>query len=338
MSPLTSRVGEPAGLASDAPSRYGERASWLNGRLGSVGLPVVLALTVLLGASLSPRFLTVSNFLNVLNAVAVVGLIALPMTYVLIVRGLADLSVPAAMATGGILTLSLQSTLGTTLALAVGVSAAGMAGLVSGLLIAHVRANPIIITLGVNTLLLGLAQAAVGGAIVYASDPRVTEILRGRLLGVPTLIVIFACAAIAAHLLLSRSIVGRWMYAVGGNDKAAEAAAVPVKRVRASAFILTAIMGGLGGALLALHLGQVRPGIGTNYEFDAITAVVVGGTSLLGGAGSIPRTVAGLLLVQTVTNIMSLQGVPTPAQGLAKGAIIVAAASIDVMLRRRGRR
>lgn len=334
-----SRTAHPEELDGPrTPLRFSGGPRGLRGRAGNVGLPVALVVTLVVGTTLSSRFLTMSNLINVLNAAAVVGLIALPMTYVLIVRSLADLSVPAAMATGGIVTVSVQPVLGTIGGLCLGVAAAGLAGFSSGVLIAYVRANPIIITLGVNTLLLGLAQALVGGTIVYASDPRATEILRSRPAGIPVLVMLFVIAAIAAHLLLSRSILGRWMYAVGGNYAAAEAAAIPAKKVRAGTFVMTAVMGGFGGGLLALYLGQVRPGIGTNYEFDAITAVVVGGTSLLGGAGSIPRTVAGLLLIQLMTNILSLQGVPTPAQGLAKGAIILAAAAIDVALRRRGAR
>ena len=124
--------------------------------------------------------------------------------------------------------------------------------------------------------------------------------------------------------------------ATGGNYPAAEASAVHVRLVRAGAFVLTGLAGGVSGGLLGLTLQSARPLVGAGYEFSAITAVVVGGVSILGGFGSIPRAIAGLVFVQLLTNVMVLQGVRTPVQGLALGALIAAAVAADVMLRKRG--
>lgn len=305
---------------------------------GWVGLPAAVVALMAVGAVLSDKFLTVGNLLNVLNAMSIVGIIVVGMTFVIIVQGLADLSVPATVAVGAIVVLSTQDSFGTLGAIVAALLAAGVAGVVNGLLIGYGKANPIIVTLGVGTIVLGLVQALVGGEIVYGTASGATRFLTSRILGIPTLVLVFLVVAVLGHLLLSRTVWGRWTYAVGSNYAATEASAVPVRRTRAAAFVLTAVLSGLSGVLLGLTLLQARPVAGTGYEFDAITAVVVGGVSLLGGFGSVPRAVAGLLLVQVLTNILVLTGVPTPVQGLAQGSIIAIAVGLDVYLRRKGGR
>lgn len=308
------------------------------GTPGWLGLAVPLLLVVAIGVFVSPRFLTVNNLINVLNGASLVGIVVVGMTFVMISGGMADLSVPATVAVGAIVVLKAQGFVGDLPAIALAASLAGIAGLASGLLIGYAKANPIIVTLGLGIIVLGLAQITTGGAIIYGTASPVTDFLRGRLLGVPALVLVFALVAVAGHLLLARSVWGRWTYAVGGNNAAAEASAVPAKRTVAAAFVLTGLLSGLCGSLLGLTLLQARPIVGTGYEFDAITAVVVGGISLMGGVGSIPRAMAGLLLVALVNNVLTLAGVPTPAQGLAKGIIIAAAVAADVYTRRRGGR
>lgn len=338
---MSSSLDSPHTASSTTPSQDTVAADRVTDRgragLRSLALPVGLLGLIVLGTLLSDRFLSTANLLNVLTSMSLVGIVVVGMTFVIISGGLADLSVPATLATGAIVMLSTQPTVGTALALLLAVASAGAAGLVNGILIGYGRANSIIVTLGVGTIVLGLAQAVVGGAIVYGEDPELAELVNGRVLGlVPFPVVVFALVAVVGHLALSRSVWGRWTYAVGSNYRATEASAVPVRATRAAAFLVTGLLAGLSGALLAISLQSVRPVIGTGYEFDAITAVLVGGVSVLGGFGSIPRAVAGLFFVQLLTNILVLQGISTPAQGLAKGALIAVAVGVDVHLRRRG--
>jgi len=303
----------------------------------AIGLPVGIVGLLILGSLLSDKFLSVSNFTNVLISMSIIGLIAVGMTFVFISRGLADLSVPATVALGGILVLGLQPQLGSLLAGIIGVAAATLAGGINGFLVGYARVNPVITSLAVGTIVLGLAQAAVGGVIVYGTDPTTQNFINGRFFGViPVIVVIFLTVAILGHILLSRTAIGRYTYAVGGNPQASEASAAPVRFTRAFAFILTGALSGFAGVVLGLSLQTARPIMGAGYEFDAITAVVVGGVSLLGGVGSVPRAMAGLLFVQLLTNIMVLQGVPSPVQGIAKGSLIAGAVALDVYLRRRG--
>lgn len=304
-----------------------------------LGLPAGILATLIAGTIVSDRFLTVQNLTNVLINMSIIGIIVVGMTFVFVTRGLADLSVPATVAVGGLLVLGLESSIGTVAAAIVGVLAAAIAGAVNGWLIGYAGLNPVITTLASGTIVLGIAQVFVGGVIVYGDNPEAQSFLTGRVFGVvPVIVLVFLAVVVMGHLLLSRSMLGRWSYAVGSNPSATGASAVPVKRVRAIAFLMTGTLSGLSGVLLGITLQTARPGIGMGYEFDAITAVVVGGVSLLGGSGTVLYAFGGLLFVQLLTNIMVLLGVPTEPQGLVKGALIVGAVAIDVALRRRGGR
>lgn len=324
---------------TESPMRVDRMVRQGPGRTLVRGLVLPLAILVLcvVGTLLDGRFLTAQNISNVLVSMSIVGIIVVGMTFVFVTRGMADLSVPAMVAVGGILVLALEPVLGTLLAAIVGVLVATAAGAVNGVLIGYARLNPVITTLASGTIVLGVAQSFVGGVIVYGNDTVAQGFLTGRLLGViPMIVVVFAFVVVVGHVVLSRSTLGRWTYAVGGNPHASRASAVPVSFARGSAFGLTAALSGLSGVLLGISLQTARPVIGTGYEFDAITAVVVGGVSLLGGSGTVLQAVGGLLFVQLLTNIMVLQGVPTEPQGMVKGALIIGAVAIDIVARRRG--
>lgn len=323
------------GSSSAAGGRYSNANKYLD-LVARGGLPFIILVVIIFGSLTSPVFFTSGNLLNVLTNMSIVGIVVVAMTYVLVVGGLADLSVPATIACGAILSLALQSSLGTGGAFLVAVLAAGATGLVNGLLIGYARVNAIIVTLGMGTIILGIVQAMVGGVIVYGANPASADFVKSRLFGMPMVVIIFAVVAVIGHVILAHTFWGRWTTATGGNYAAAEASAVPVRAVKAGAFVLTGIASGISGGLLGLTLQSARPLVGTGYEFSAITAVVVGGVSIIGGFGSIPRAIAGLVFVQLLTNVMVLQGVRTPVQGLALGVLIAGAVAADLALRRRG--
>lgn len=300
------------------------------------GLSLAIIAVLIAGTLSSPMFLTSGNLLNVLTNMSIIGIVVVGMTFVLVSGGLADLSVPATIACGAILSLALQPAVGALPAFALAIALAGFCGLISGLLVGYVGINPIIATLGVGTIVLGVVQSLVGGVIVYGTNSATADFVKGRFLGIPVLVLIFLSVALVGHLALSRSYWGRWTLATGGNAIAAEASAVPVKAVKAGAFVLTGLCGGLSGALLGLTLQSARPLVGIGYEFSAITAVVVGGISISGGSGSVPRAMIGLLFVQLLTNVMVLNGVRTPDQGFVLGLLIAVAVALDMALRRRG--
>lgn len=305
---------------------------------GRASLPLAILALVILGMITSDSFLTKGNLLNVLNANAAVGLVALGMTFVAVCGGLADLSVPANVAMGALVTLGAQDWAGAPGAMLLGLLVATAGGAVNGLLVGYLEINPIIATLGTGTVLLGLSQQLIGGGIVYGKPSTLADAVSGNLLGVPVFVWIFLAAAAILHLVLSRTPWGRWNYAVGGNYLASEASAVPLRLTKAGAFVLTGFLSGMCGCLVALSNGQARPIVGTGYEFLAITAVVIGGTSLFGGSGSVLRTVGGVLITALISNLIILIGLPTQITGLITGGIVLVAVGLDAYFRRKAGR
>ncbi|WP_306261103.1 ABC transporter permease [Pararhizobium sp. IMCC21322] len=323
-------------INSESSNERFARGSRLVDLLSKTGLSLAIVIVILYGSISSPVFFTTGNFLNILTSMSIIGIVVVGMTFVLVVGGLADLSVPATIACGAILSLGLQPIIGPVPAFIVAVALAGLIGSVNGALVGYLGVNPIIATLGIGTVALGIVQAAVGGVIVYGANPSSAEFVKGRLFGIPVVVLIFLIIALIGHFILSRSFWGRWTLATGGNYSAAEASAVPVKAVKAGAFVITALAAGISGGLLGLTLQSARPLIGQGYEFSAITAVVVGGVSIMGGFGSVPRAIAGLIFVQLLTNVMVLEGVRTPVQGFVLGILIAGAVGMDSALRKRG--
>lgn len=329
MTDILAKVADPA--RGDRFTR-GSRLADIGSKAGL--LFAILAVLVY-GSLASPVFFSTGNFVNVLTSMSIVGIVVVGMTFVLVAGGLADLSVPASIACGAILSLGLQPLVGPVPAFVLAVALASGIGLLNGLLVGYAGVNPIIATLGIGTIALGIVQASVGGVIVYGSNPASAEFVKGRLFGLPVVVLIFAAIALVGHFILSRTFWGRWTVATGGNYTAAEASAVPVRVVKAGAFVITGLVSGISGGLLGLTLQSARPLVGTGYEFSAITAVVVGGVSIMGGFGSVPRAIAGLVFVQLLTNVMVLEGIRTPVQGLVLGILIAGAVGMDSALRKR---
>lgn len=333
---MTDTAAAPAATLPASSNTRFNRGSRISEWASQGALALAILAVVLYGSWASPVFFSAGNFVNILTSMAIVGIVVVGMTFVLVVGGMADLSVPATVACGAILALALQPLIGPVPAFLAAVMLAGLCGFVNGLLIGYAGINPIIATLSVGTIVLGIVQWAVGGVIVYGTDPSTADLVKARVAGVPVVVLVFGAVALLGNFVLSRSFWGRWTLATGGNIRAAEASAVPVRAVKAGAFVITAFCAGLSGALLGLTLQSARPLVGQGYEFSAITAVVVGGVSIMGGFGSVPRAIAGLVFVQLLSNVMVLEGVRTPIQGFVLGLLIAVAVALDVSLRKRG--
>lgn len=330
---VTSQDAPPEPTRSDDASAFGRGLL-----LSRISMPAAILVLCVIGTQASSSFLTRSNLLNVLNANSMVGLAALGMTFVAVCGGLADLSVPANVAMGALVTLGAQDALTPVGAALLGMLVATGGGVINGVLIGYLRVNPIVATLATGSVLLGLSQQFVGGGIVYGTPNALADFVSGNLIGVPVLVWIFVIVAAILHPLLAHTAFGRWNLAVGGNYIASEASAVPVRFTKASAFAMTGLLSGLSGTLLGLTNGQARPIIGFNYEFVAITAVVIGGTSLFGGSGSILRTVGGVIVTALIGNLIVLIGYPTQSTGLITGVLVLVAVGADVLLRRKAGR
>ena len=293
------------------------------------GLLFVILL-VGLGLTLTTdTFLSVANLTNVARQVSINGILAVGVTFVLLTAGV-DLSLGSVVALSGVAcaTFAHPGDHSVFVPIAVGLLTGAACGLVNGVLVTRGGVAPFIVTLGMMTIARGLALIVSGGRPVANMSNELTA-LAGDFLGIPIPVLCFAGVALAAWFFLRNFRLGRHIYAVGGNEHAARAAGVPVERVKLFAYGLCGLLTGLAGVVLAARITTGQPNAGQAYELDAIAAVVIGGTSLAGGVGTITGTLLGVLLIGVINNGLDLLGVSSYYQAVIKGVIIVGAVWLD---------
>ncbi|MBQ0925678.1 ABC transporter permease [Saccharopolyspora endophytica] len=284
-------------------------------------------------------FLSSDNLFNIVRAVSEIGIIAIGLTFVILIGGI-DLSVGSVLglAAVGSAVLMVNSGYGVLATVVVVLLAGIVFGFLQGAAVALLGVQAFIVTLAGLQIARGLARMWSGGETVQISygdgpgqAPMLFSLLGERTFGgvVPIPALIFAAVAVIAILFLRSSAYSRHLYAIGGNEKAARLSGVPVNRVKIIAFVIAGFCAALAGIVHAGQLNAGSPNDGTAYELDGIAAVVVGGTSLAGGRGSVIGTIAGALLLGILNNILSLNSVNTDLQLLIKGLVIVAAAALQ---------
>jgi ribose transport system permease protein len=325
-----------------AASRAAGRWSLLDdvaSRVTGIGSPAVMTPT----ARRWPSFLTADNLLNIANQIAVIAILAAGMTLVIIAGGI-DLSVGSLIALSAVLgTLLIRRYAGAEAATPAGmvaccivaILACGLVGALSGLVVTVFAVPSFIVTLGVMMMASGAAFLVTEGESVYQLPNSFVWLGRGAdLAGVPNAVVLTGLLYLAAHLVLTRTAFGRYVYAVGGNAEAARLAGVRVSVVIVFVFAGSGLLAGLGGVVMASQLKSGSPTYGQMYELYVIAAVVVGGTSLSGGEGNVLGTLLGALLIAVIQNGMNLTGVESYTQRVVLGAIIIGAVLLDRLKRR----
>ena len=293
------------------------------------GLLFVILL-VGLGLTLTTdTFLSVANLTNVARQVSINGILAVGVTFVLLTAGV-DLSLGSVVALSGVAcaTFAHPGEHPVFVPIGVGLLTGAACGLVNGILVTRGGVAPFIVTLGMMTIARGLALIVSGGRPVANMSNELTT-LAGDFIGIPIPVLCFAGVALAAWFFLRNFRLGRHIYALGGNEHAARAAGVPVERVKLFAYGLCGLLTGLAGVVLAARITTGQPNAGQAYELDAIAAVVIGGTSLAGGIGTITGTLLGVLLIGVINNGLDLLGVSSYYQAVIKGVIIVGAVWLD---------
>ena len=312
--------------AQTAASRRETMRTWL--RLSGM-LPVLVLLCI--GFELaSGRFLSVGNLSIVMQQASINAVLAAGMTFVILTGGI-DLSV------GSILALAAVVAVGATLtpglawaAIPLALLAGAACGLVNGSLIAWLGLPPFIVTLGALTAVRGVARLAAGDSTVFNSDLPFSVIGNGNLLGVPWLVVIAFLVILLSWVILRRTVLGTWIYAVGGNAEAAALAGIKVPLVLLFVYAISGLLAGLGGVMSAARLYAANGlQLGQAYELDAIAAVILGGTSFVGGIGSVWGTLIGALIIAVLSNGLILLGVSDIWQYIIKGGVIILAVAID---------
>lgn len=325
--------------ASAATARF-KPASGAQQKLLAFASLIVL---VVVFSLLSNRFFQVDNILSILQATSVNGVLAVGVTLIIITGGI-DLSIGTLMTFCAVMTGAVLTWAGMPLPLGVmtAVMTGALCGLVSGALVAKAKIPPFIATLGMMLILKGLSLIVTGTKPIYFNDtPGYTEISQGSLIGkllpqfpVPNgVLVLFVVAAVVAWI-LGRTVLGRYTFALGSNEEAVRLSGVKTDRWKMAIYALAGAICGIGGLLISSRLNSAQPALGLGYELEAIAAVVIGGTSLSGGRGTVLGTLIGALIMSVLTNGLRVLQVAPEWQTVVTGAIIIVAVYADQMRRR----
>ncbi len=294
-----------------------------------VAVLIVLCLVV---ALVNNNFLNPWNLVRLLNAAAIPTVLAMGATFV-ILMGSIDLSVEGVVALAAVLASLLVANQFNAndfglLAIPAALALGGVIGFLNGYLHVKLRTPSFMTTLGVGFACIGIATAVLGGFTVRITDTTFRALVLSRYFGIPLAVWIALLAVIVAYVIQERTRVGRWVYALGGDEEIAQQSGVPVESTRIVIFTIAGVFYGLGGVLAAAQLGQGHALISQGRLFVTITAVVVGGTALTGGVGSVLNSVVGVLIVVVLANGMVLAGLPTYVQQGVQGVLIIVAVAL----------
>jgi ribose transport system permease protein len=283
-----------------------------------------------------PDFLKQSNLVAIVDRIVVIAVIAIGMTMVIITGGI-DLSVGSLIAVSAVISTIIMKMMGgleasawaVIVGLLIGIVACGIIGGVGGFIVARFKVAPFITTLAIMLMGRGLAFMITGGFSIYQVPNSLTWLGQGTTLGIPNTVILLVVLYFIAHVFMSHTRTGRYIYAVGGNEEAARLSGVPVKYIITFVYIISGIAAGIGGSIQASQLNTGTPNMGMMYELYVIAAVVVGGTSLSGGTGKILGTLIGVFVISVIQNGMNLLGIESYAQQVVLGLVILFAVLID---------
>lgn len=301
-------------------------------RFGLMGVFVALCIFL---AAMSDSFLTISNFFNVARQVSLIGIIGVGMFFVLVGGGI-DISVGSLVALIGVIMASLvvKNNLSVTFAAVLSLMLAGGLGFINAYFVTKWKIPPFIVTLGTQSAARGFAFVYTNGYAVFGLPEGFKALGRGYVGPVPIPVIIMLITVVAAHFASVKTKFGRYVYAIGGNEEAARLSGINVTFYRGVTYVLCSILAGVSGIILVSRLASGQPNSGVGYEFEAITAAVLGGTSLTGGEGTILGVLFGALFMGVLGNGLNLLNVSSYWQQVIKGAVLVVAVLID-MLRKR---
>ena len=284
--------------------------------------------------ALTPFFLTVSNLLNIAQQTSINAIVAVGMTYVILSGGI-DLSVGSIVAVAGVvLGTLLQQGQALPIAIAASIAIGVACGVVNGALVSWGRLPPFIVTLGMMSIARGAALVFTEGRPVSGFDPGFRSIATGSIGFIPAPIIVMVVVYAMAHLVLTRTTFGRYVYAIGGNEEATRLSGVAVRFHKTAIYGVSGLMSAVAAIILTARLNSAQPIAGMMYELDAIAATVIGGTSLMGGEGSLGGTLVGALIMGVLRNGLNLLGVSSFLQQIVIGAVIVGAVLVDTILKR----
>jgi ribose transport system permease protein len=309
-----------------------ERLSGAVSQLAAAGALIVVFVFL---SFASADFLSADNLFNIGSQTAVVAVIAIGMTLVIITAGI-DLSVGSVAALSGVMGVTLMASFGLPVPLGIlgGILVGAIAGLVNGLLVAFAGLNPFIATLGMLSVARGLTYISTGAVAVFGAPDSFRLLGQGVLGPIPIPILVIVVVAIAGYVVLSRTRLGRYAYAMGSNLEAARLSGIPIKRYLTTVYVIAGALAGLGGMIAASRVNSGQPNYGLGLELDVIAAAVIGGASLFGGQGTVVGTLIGAFLIALIRNGAVLLNVDVFYQSVIIGVVIWIAVFWDQYRRR----
>ena len=291
---------------------------------------VFLIVMIIFFSIVSRNFLTVNNLLNVARQVSIYGIAAIGMTYVILLGGI-DLSIGSIISFVNIVAAYFMVNQGLSpwIAIIVSVFACAMLGLMNGVIIATVKMPPLIVTFATQTIVAGIAFLISDGRPISGFESSFLQIGQGHLGPIPIpILIMLACFAIGGFI-LTKTFFGRYFYALGGNEEAAELSGIQVKSVKFLVYALSGLFAGIAGIVMLARANTGQPNAGVGYEFAVITCVVLGGVSVSGGSGKISNVIAGVLIIGVLRNGMILMNISSFTQMIIKGIILLLAVGFD---------
>ncbi|QXM06282.1 ribose ABC transporter permease [Crassaminicella indica] len=292
-----------------------------------------LILFSLIISIINPRFMRISNILNVLRQTSINSIIAAGMTFVILTGGI-DLSVGSILAiTGAVVATLISSGMNVFIAILIGIAIGAIIGILNGLVISKGKIQPFIATLAMMTLVRGYTLVYTDGKPISTGDSPIADLFSemgsGDFLGIPIPIYIMIIVFAVGYYVLKHTPLGRYVYALGGNEEATKLSGINIDRIKLYVYGISGALAALAGMIITARLSSAQPQAGTGYELDAIAAVVLGGTSLAGGDGSILGTIVGALIIGILNNALNLMDVSSYYQLLVKGFVILIAVLLD---------
>jgi len=303
----------------------------------STGIFWALVILVIIMAFSQPAFLTKPNLINIMKQASITGVLAIGLTLVLLTGGI-DLSVGSVLGVACMAAAYLtteEQGFPVYVAFVAGIGVGAIFGLINGIGIAYIKFTPFIMTMATLSAARGIALVSTNNRPIFNLSREFINVSNSIYFGLPSLIFFFLGVSILAYILTRKTVFGKWIYAVGGNQIAAKYSGINVEKVKMIIYMIMGSLSGLTGVLMASRITSGNPTVGEGYELDAIAACVIGGVSMAGGAGSVIGTVIGVLILGVISNGFDILGISSNYQKIMKGLVILLAVFIDIRSRSR---
>ena len=300
--------------------------------LKKTGILWVMIILIIVMSLISPTFLTSTNLINVAKQASITTIIGVGMTFVLVTGGI-DLSVGSIMAFSGTLAASMavaDKNLPIIVSILTGIAIGTLCGLLNGIGVSYIGFPPFIMTLGMMTIARGIPLVYTNGTPIFGLSGTFNALANSRILGIPTLVYYMVVICIIGYVILSKTVLGRRIYGIGGNEEAARLSGVPVARLKMLVYVFSGFLSGIAGILICSRITSGNGTVADGYEMNAISAAVIGGVSMTGGSGSVLGMVVGAMILTIIQNSFDIIGVNSFYQDIIKGIIILLAVFLDL--------